>query len=238
MDLDSQQQKSPQQYWRKRYLQRVSEHRCIRCGIIDDLTLQGRIRCAECNAKSHVIQPKPLTEEQRARKNENKREWRKRQSEAHVCFRCGEKDARTLDGRNYCLPCSRYMAALQKKNYDSEHKNALRNARRAEWKAAGLCSRCGGKKEEPDKAMCIDCTVKSRMTHRRQNIKHGVLPRGTGGMCCRCNRVPAIEGKKMCQACYDKQVVIARNMNLVREERRNEKANATGADRGHPCEVP
>lgn len=234
--MDSQQQKSPQQYWRKRYLQRISEHRCTRCGTIDDMTLQGRVRCAVCSAKAHQSKPKPLSEEKRAEKNANKREWKKLQNAAHVCIRCGEKDARTLDGRNYCLPCSRYMAKLQKENYDSEHKNALRNARRTEWKAEGLCSRCGGKKEDPDKAMCIDCRVKSRMTHRRQNIKRGIHPRGTGGMCYRCNRVPAIEGKKMCQTCYDKQVVIARNMCVIREDRRrNEKANATGADRGHPC---
>lgn len=237
--MDSQQQKSPKQYWRKRYLQRISEHRCTRCGAIDDMTLQGRVKCAECSAKANARKYKPLSEEKRAEKNANKREWKKRQKAAHVCLRCGEKDARTLDGMNYCLPCSRHIAAVVKKSYDSEHKNALRNARRESWRAEGLCSRCGGKKEEPDKAMCIDCRVKTRMDHRRQRIKQGIVPRGTGGMCCRCNRVPAIEGKKLCQSCYDKQVVIARNMTIVREERRrNEKANATGSDRGHPCEVP
>ena len=239
--MESQQPKkpSPQPYWRKRYLKRVSEHRCIRCGVIDEWTLQGHVRCVECNAKTHVKQPKPLSEEKRAEKNANKREWKKRQKAAHVCLRCGEKDARTLDGMNYCLPCSRQIAAVAKKSYDSEHKNAWRKNRRENWRAEGRCTVCGCEKEEADKAMCINCRVKSRMYHRKQSIKHGILPRGTGGMCCRCNRAPAIEGKKMCQTCYDKQVVIARNMTVVREEqRRREKANATGADRGYPCEVP
>ena len=221
------------------YIKRVSECRCVRCGAIDDRTRNGGVRCAECNAKSHVSKAKPMTEEERIHKNAERREWDRRKKAAHLCVKCGRMDARTLDGKTHCLHCSKLLAAMARQTYDPEHEKVLRDTRRANWIAAGLCSTCGRPKEEPERAMCIDCRVKARMRKAKLKIKRGIMPRGVNGICYQCKKAPAIEGKKLCQTCYDVKIIsLAKAHAKKKEVREREKANATGADRGHPCEVP
>ena len=221
------------------YINRVSECRCVRCGAIDDRTRNGGVRCAECNAKSHVSKAKPLSDEQRNQKNAEKREWDQRMKSAHLCVKCGKMDARTVNGKSHCLQCAKALAKRKRDNWDFEHEKEVRDTRRANWIAAGMCSTCGRPKEEPERAMCLSCRVKAKMRNEKRKIKLGILPRGINGICFQCNKKKAIEGKKLCQECYDKRVAALAEVRRKRKEaREHEKANATGVDRGHPCQVP
>ena len=204
---------------KRHYLKMLAEGRCCQCGKADDRTREGRAKCAACNAKNHSKPKKPLTQEQRDAGNTTKREWEKMRKDAHLCVVCGRKDARTINGRIHCLQCAKRRAECARKRRNKKHAQELREARVARWKAAGLCSTCGGKKEEPDKAMCIDCRVRAKLRKARHKISNGWLPRGANGKCFQCNRAPAIDGKRLCQACYDKKIETLREVAL----RRNRK---------------
>jgi hypothetical protein len=58
--------------------------------------------------------------------------------------------------------------------------------------------------------MCAACKVKHKLRKAKHQINHGWLPRGANGKCYQCNRAPAIEGKKLCQECYDKKIITLR----------------------------
>ena len=191
---------------KRRYMKMLVEGRCVNCGAVDDFTRQGRSRCAVCNAKHHRPAKKAMTPEQRQTDNANKREWAQMRKAAHVCVDCGKQDKRTLDGKCQCLQCAKKRADRRRELRDPQHDKELRAARKAKWKAAGLCTTCGQPKEEADKAMCATCKVKFKLRKAKQKIKEGKLPRGANGKCYQCNRAPAIEGKRLCQACYDKKI--------------------------------
>lgn len=191
---------------KRHYMKMLVEGRCVDCGGVDDFTKGGRSRCAACNAKHPRPERKVLTQEQRDRDNADKREWAKMRKAAHVCIDCGRQDKRTIGGKCQCLQCAKKRADRRRETRDPEHEKELRKARKARWIAAGLCSNCGHEKEEPDKAMCAACKVKHKLRKAKHQINHGWLPRGANGKCYQCNRAPAIEGKKLCQECYDKKI--------------------------------
>ena len=191
---------------KKHYMQMLVEGRCVNCGGVDDFTRIGRSRCAVCNAKHNRSERKEMTREQRDRENAEKREWAKMRKAAHLCIDCGRQDKRTINGKCQCLQCAKKRSDRRRETRNSEHERELREARTARWKAAGLCSVCGHEKEEPDKAMCAACKVKFKLRKAKAKINHGWLPRGANGKCYQCNRAPAIEGKRLCQACYDKKI--------------------------------
>lgn len=205
---------------KRHYLKMLAEGRCCQCGKADELTRGGRSRCAACNAKAHKRDKKPLTEEQRAEGNAIKREWAKMRKDAHLCIDCGRKDARTINGKCQCLQCAKKRADRSRELWDYDHEKELREARQARWKAAGLCSNCGHPKEEPDKALCINCRVRAKMRKERHKINNGWLPRGANGKCYQCNRAPAIEGKKLCRECYNKKIATLR-ANAAKRKRKD-----------------
>lgn len=166
----------------------------------------GRSRCAVCNAKHKRPPRKQRTEEQRQEDNANKREWARMRKKAHLCVYCGAQDKRTLNGASSCLVCATKRSKKRRETWDYNHQKELRDARKQRWREAGLCSECGGEKEEPEKAMCIDCRVRHKMRKAKWKVNHGWLPRGANGICFQCNRVPAMEGKKLCPECYRKKV--------------------------------
>jgi len=191
---------------KRHYMKMLKEGKCGRCGKIDDRTRQGRSMCAACNEKSHAQPKKPLTEERREADNATKREWAKMRRDAGLCVDCGAKDARTINGKCWCLQCSRKRSARARANRNPEHESELRLARKEKRIAAGMCSVCGKPKEEPDKKMCIDCRVKAKYRKEKHKINSGWMPRGVNGKCWQCNKEMAIEGKRLCQSCYDTKV--------------------------------
>ena len=195
---------------KKYYAKKRAERRCVSCGKQDERTLSGRTYCAECYAKRYVpySQRKPRTPERREIENADKRAWAKMYRDAGMCLRCGAKDKRTVNGKGLCMWCATKVngEARKRRAENKEKYNEYGKNRREKWKEEGLCSCCGGKKEEPDKKMCIDCRVRYRLAKKRRKEKTGKKPRGAFGMCFQCNRAPAIEGKRLCAECYAKKL--------------------------------
>ena len=195
---------------KRHYMKMLKEGRCVDCGKADELTQQGRSRCAVCNEKHKRPVKKTMTQERRDMENANKREWSRMLRTLNLCVDCGRKDGRTLDGKCRCRECANKRAVRRKETWDYEHEKELRDARKQRRIEAGLCTECGGEKEEPDKKMCINCQVRWKMRKERMKLNHGWLPRGANGKCYQCNRAQAIEGKRLCQECYDKKIAILR----------------------------
>lgn len=146
----------------KYYRQRVNEHRCANCGKQDERTLQGRVYCQSCYEKRKARRAKP-TPEQREMERQNKRDWYNLCKSHQMCVRCGTKDKRTVNGHTTCVMCAAKANKRRKESYDSAVVCARDKARREMWREQGLCTCCGRKKEEPNKAMCIDCRVAARL---------------------------------------------------------------------------
>lgn len=195
---------------KRHYIKMLAEGRCTQCGTVDDRTRQGRCRCAECNEKSHPNRQRCRTEEQRQIENEDKREWARMRKAAHVCVSCGTQDANTISGRSYCKQCATKRAYRQRETWNYEHEKVLRDARREKWRKDGLCTNCGHEKEEPGKAMCLNCRVRAKLRKEKHKINNGWLPRGFNGKCYQCNREQAIPGKRLCQSCYEKKIEVLR----------------------------
>lgn len=191
---------------KRHYMKMLVEGRCVDCGKVDDYTRKGRSRCKICNNRHQRPERKTMTREQRDEENANKREWARMRKEAHLCIECGKQDKRTLNGKCQCLQCAKKKNDRRRETRDPAHEKELREARKARWVEAGRCSQCGGPKEEPDKAMCATCKVKHKMRKTKWQISHGWLPRGANGKCYQCNREQAMEGKKLCPACYAKKI--------------------------------
>ena len=65
---------------------------------------------------------------------------------------------------------------------------------------------------------CFKCSEKERLRRERR----GISPR-MSGICYQCNKKPCIEGKKLCQECYDKKVIVAmKNLEKAREKQRTQ----------------
>lgn len=207
---------------KRHYMKMLVEGRCVNCGGVDAFTEAGRSRCAVCNAKHQRPERKVMTQEKRDRENANKREWAQMRKAAHLCIDCGRMDGRTLNGRCQCLQCATKKSKQARARYDFDHQKELRDARTARWKAAGLCSQCGGPREDETKAMCATCRLKYRLRKARKKIEEGRLPRGANGKCYQCNRAPAIEGKKLCRTCYDKKIVTLRENSKNRGKKKEQ----------------
>lgn len=158
---------------KRAYLRKISEHRCVNCGKQDERTLQGFIKCKACVARNKAnASPRPKrTPEQQAKSTQDKRDWIQRCKDVQMCIRCGTKDKHTIAGHRLCLICAGKDNKRQRETRDKERVNESNKSRRDSWREHGLCTYCGGKKEEPDKAMCIDCRVRARMNYRARQRK-------------------------------------------------------------------
>jgi len=160
------------------YQKKVAEHRCITCGKQDERTLSGKVRCNACFEKYREIsrRRKPKTREQRDKENADKRAWAAKLKSLHACTRCGTKDKRTLNGYTTCAICAAKHRRWQRNCEDKERKHERTKKLRDLRREQGLCPNCGGKREEPDRVLCIDCRVRARMNdwRRKQAKQAGV----------------------------------------------------------------
>lgn len=151
------------------YMIKVRECRCVCCGRQDERTLSGRVHCRECFGKKQArrIQTK-RTPEQQEIENESRREWEARRVELQMCAKCGAKDRNTVNGHRLCLRCAAKKRIYAANEYDPEKRSEYIRQRREQFRAEGRCTRCGGKREDASKAMCVDCRVRARMNRRRR----------------------------------------------------------------------
>lgn len=161
---------------KRSYQKKRDEHRCVCCGKPDERTLRGLAYCKECTERhrANASPRKKRTPEQNAEENQNKREWHARCKELQICIRCGNKDKRTVNGLAMCAICAAKANMSHRRNYDVVAMRAYGKARRDAWREQGRCTYCGGKKEDADKRLCIDCQVRARLRYAaRQRKKAG-----------------------------------------------------------------
>ena len=99
-----------------------------------------------------------------------------------------------------------------------------------------LCIHCGHQDARTliGKAVCGDCqeydTERKRKARGNRPAwerdpkprKDVNRPRGDNGICWQCNKLPKLEGYKLCRACYDKKVQILRENNYNHNGERSE----------------
>lgn len=114
----------------------------------------NHVRCPACIEKQANRQAQRLatmTEEQRAHRNQVKRERYHRNKAAGLCVNCGKK---SQDGKVLCARCD-----IQAKRNAADYR--IRSGRTKGWADAGRCIWCGGERVE-GKQMCPDCLERNR----------------------------------------------------------------------------
>lgn len=136
----------------------------------------------------------------------------------HLCRDCGKQDARTLNCYGYCYECKEKRNAWSReyREKNRERENAKRREKYAERKANNLCGLCGHPMLIYDThSTCPRCRGNA---YKRFISKYE--PKRVGNVCHQCCNAPPMDGKKLCQSCYDRAVEICRQM----RERKGAKA--------------
>lgn len=118
--------------------------------------------------------------------------WERKNS--HRCVQCNKPSE---DGKASCPECR------------AKNNEAARQARLF-FKSLGLCSECGKNRVFKDEKTCPECRAKSVTAYSRteeQRERYRALNRelywrySEQGICVRCGRRKAAEGRKMCCIC-------------------------------------
>lgn len=122
----------------------------------------------------------------------------------HRCIQCGKQDAYTLNGRSRCSVCSDKGKLADRKRYQTHNSLEAQKKVREKRAANGLCVRCG-RIAPPGRRTCALCISHTNQNLQDRRIAEGMnWPRGSNGICWTCNKEPVMEGKKICQSCYEK----------------------------------
>lgn len=132
----------------------------------------------------------------------------------HICPNCKKQDAYTLGGRALCYDCAekdRERHAELRKAPDYKEKRKIREGK---WKnrmlSTGRCVRCGKINTNSKYKICGICRSKNKIAWQdKVGATNQNYPRGENGYCFVCNKEKAIDGKRLCQKCYDRQLPIA-----------------------------
>lgn len=100
-------------------------------------------------------------EERRQKKNQESLEIYNWYRAHHVCVRC--RNASATDGFVTCQTCREVIRQNYRAWYagltpkQKAERSAKQKAVRAAWRAAGLCTRCGREREDPNLLTCEHC---------------------------------------------------------------------------------
>lgn len=123
------------------------------------------------------------------------------------CQHCGKMDARTMVGGFYCFDC----LEVQRRK-DARHRERYNKAKvtqRSERRDRGLCTNCGGPRDDPALLTCSGCRNKKK---RKPKLK---MDRWGTDMCGRCLKNPRKPGYKICDVCLEKNRRITRERKWI-----------------------
>ena len=195
-----------------------SEHRCRECGaeLPEGYT---KMTCAFCLDMARV--------------------QREAKKAAGKCLRCGKEDAYTINKHTYCADCTAWYCERGTKWAKANRQaiNARNRARHAERKQNGECVLCGTKLiNNGSYAVCQKCRQKSKVYKRKAYKAEGHISRAQAeymGLCKRCCREPMMDGKKVCEKCYNDLVRASAAAVELRRKRRDEaRAKRIAKERG------
>jgi len=198
------------EYLRRMKEQRKAEHKCTNCGNQDERTLKGLTRCQVCadRYRQYYLKRRKEHPEVFSEANEVSKEWRRTLIANHVCVICRGQDAYTLNGRPMCAECTA-KENERKNQWRQKNLQAGRETAkliRSRWIAEHKCSRCG--RSLPNDCrfkMCAYCRNECRIRadERRWRENPDRNKRGMPGICWQCNKRHVIEGKGLCEECYE-----------------------------------
>lgn len=143
-------------------------------------------------------------------------EFRQKRKKAGVCRDCGKVDAYTMGGRTYCFECAQKGAERKRlaRQNPEKRERMLEQHRQMQlrYEQEHKCKQCGKPLPEDYKfKRCVACRAEqARAVKRSRENRYGIIPdRREEGQCFMCNKQPAMEGKRMCKACYEQRLPIA-----------------------------
>lgn len=163
----------------------------------------------------------PRTDEEKEERRIRDKKNREYLKAIHRCRDCKKIDAYTLMGRTRCADCvakeTERKRISRNKDKEAEKQKKIREKRKEEHR----CVYCGTKlNEEYRYATCNKCRNKQTEYQRTYKAKkfNSNFPRGANSICFQCNKKPVIEGKKLCQECYEKKIEIVNKMNEINKK--------------------
>ncbi len=134
-----------------------------------------------------------------------------------LCVRCGKRPP--APHRSQCEVCAAKCRPADLERY---------HRRTAERVAQGLCPKCGKQPPAPDRSVCEPCNEKTNRASRARDarLRAAGMPRRdpqrarayerersrkeravrqAGGICTRCGKLPAVEGRASCERCLEKR---------------------------------
>lgn len=143
------------------------------------------------------------------------------------CPRCGGANP-VAEGRRACAECM----GRQKARYD---------ANVAKWRASGLCTRCGGERDDERWKLCQACRTfcAGKNRHNAENAKARREALKAKGFCEQCGKTWAEPGRVRCKKCLAKNRAAGRSerSRMLNIERRNMRREAGQCiDCGAPTE--
>ena len=200
--------KSRKDYESKRYAGLKARGICPSCK--KRKAAPGRVQCEQCSVEV--------------------KECRRKLVSSGICRQCRNEEAEP--GKQNCWDCAEKARKAGQARRDSEtagqrtirlaYHRAYARMRSENFKAAGLCTRCGKRKSQSGKSVCIDCRIVLR--REKEQRKPDTLLRNERpdyGLCYICGEAK-LDGKKLCARCVKTSM-----LNL-------EKANAAIDREGHP----
>lgn len=158
-----------QSYYRERRAYLKNLGRCTECRGQDAYTLNGRSRCAECNARHNERQKQERerrTPEQCERERQRKKDWRRKRLNAGLCVRCGRKVDRK---GSLCTRCLVRINGYAREHYREHHIGPRRGDE-------GVCFVCLKPEVVPGLKVCTACHEQLRVAaekgRQNQNQNH------------------------------------------------------------------
>lgn len=132
----------------------------------------------------------------------------------NICPYCQKQDAYTLGGRVLCYDCAEKDRAYQAERRKQTDYKEKRKIREKKWKermiATGRCTRCGKINTDKRYKICGVCRSKNKFAWQNKiAFTDQNYPRGENGFCWDCNKEKALDGKRLCEKCYERQLPIA-----------------------------
>lgn len=149
--------------------------------------------------------------------------WRKAH---HICVKCGQRDAKK--GHTRCISCAEkeqkrnaQKRALSKSEYHTEeyYRQLCRTNKLYDLRVAfGVCTDCGKRNAAPGYTKCTECLIRCRRKSEEKRRKSGIYPRdGYSELCKMCNKKAPLNGKKLCEECYEKSLRNLKEANAARD---------------------
>ena len=149
-----------------------------------------------------------------------------------LCLKCGKRPP--APHRSQCEPCIEKRRPADLARY---------HQRTAERVARGLCPKCAKRPPAPERSQCGPCLEKDAaagrardsrlraagiprrdreraMAYERERSHREAEQRRAAGLCVRCGKSPAVEGRTMCEPCAEER--------RARERAKYAKAKAEG----------